>query len=408
MKTASPMSKHRPLLLAALALIALPFGLQALGLSLNTGIMVVALTIAAMGLNLCVGYTGLVSFGHGTWFGIGAYAAGLMQLNWFRGDIWLPLLLSMVMVAVASTIVGVVILRRRGVYFSLLTLALAALSYTIAFRWSNVTGGDLAYSNSKSLLYIADKDYLVESSAILENGVAKRWVGQRPRELDRADHRRAVAVEMVRQGSQGGGEQRRHHEGEAEAHQQVGHQQVPPLGGGRDGGEDRERAGHHDGPRDHQPTRSDNVIQSPHDRTEQPHQQPARQQQEADGQRFEVQHLLEHQRRGDDGTEVEHGDRLAHLHDQGDIVLDHQDGEAVAHQRAQEVGELVGLVVVEAQPRANPGARLRPTRLSTCGVLSTASSRSKSASRRIPKQRYSSERTRVRVVAGEVVFIRPR
>ncbi|HYI30812.1 MAG TPA: branched-chain amino acid ABC transporter permease, partial [Bradyrhizobium sp.] len=142
MKTASRLARYRPLLLAAAALVMLPFGLQALGLSLNTGIMVVALAIAAMGLNLCVGYTGLVSFGHGTWFGIGAYAAGLMQLNWFRGDIWLPILLSMVFVAVASTIVGVIILRRRGVYFSLLTLALAALSYTIAFRWSNVTGGE--------------------------------------------------------------------------------------------------------------------------------------------------------------------------------------------------------------------------------------------------------------------------
>ena len=62
--------------------------------------MVVALAIAAMGLNLCVGYTGLVSFGHGTWFGIGAYAAGLIQLHWFHGEIWLPLLLSMVVVAV--------------------------------------------------------------------------------------------------------------------------------------------------------------------------------------------------------------------------------------------------------------------------------------------------------------------
>ena len=140
--TASPASKYRPLLLAALGMIGLPFVLQALGLSLNTGIMVVALAIAAMGLNLCVGYTGLVSFGHGTWFGIGAYAAGLIQLNWFRGEIWLPLLLSMGMVAALSTIVGILILRRRGVYFSLLTLALAALTYTTAFRWSNVTGGE--------------------------------------------------------------------------------------------------------------------------------------------------------------------------------------------------------------------------------------------------------------------------
>ena len=56
--------------------------------------MVVALAIAAMGLNLCIGYTGLVSFGHGAWFGIGAYAAGLIQRNWFDGEIFLPLLLS--------------------------------------------------------------------------------------------------------------------------------------------------------------------------------------------------------------------------------------------------------------------------------------------------------------------------
>ena len=142
MKTTTSVAKYRPLLLAISAVIALPFVLQILGLSLNTGTMVVALTIAAIGLNLCIGYTGLVSFGHGTWFGVGAYAAGLIQLNWFRGEIWLPLLLSMVVVAAASALVGFIILRRRGVYFSLLTLALAALTYTTAFRWSNLTGGE--------------------------------------------------------------------------------------------------------------------------------------------------------------------------------------------------------------------------------------------------------------------------
>jgi ABC-type branched-subunit amino acid transport system ATPase component/ABC-type branched-subunit amino acid transport system permease subunit len=138
----STAEKYRPLWLAALAVIALPFGLYLLGLSLNTGTMVLALAIAAMGLNLCIGYTGLVSFGHGAWFGIGAYAAGLIQRNWFGGDIFLPLLLAAVVVAVIATFVGFVILRRRGVYFSLLTLALSALAYTIAFRWTAVTGGE--------------------------------------------------------------------------------------------------------------------------------------------------------------------------------------------------------------------------------------------------------------------------
>jgi branched-chain amino acid transport system ATP-binding protein len=142
MKIAPLTQRYRPLWLASLALLVLPFALSLLGLSLNTGTMVVILAIATMGLNLCVGYTGLVSFGHGTWFGIGAYAAGLIQLNWFGGEIWLPLLLSMVFVAILSAAAGVIILRRRGVYFSLLTLALAALTYTVAFRWSAVTGGE--------------------------------------------------------------------------------------------------------------------------------------------------------------------------------------------------------------------------------------------------------------------------
>ena len=102
MNTIGASAKYRSLLLAALAVIVLPFLLRALGLSLNSGIMIVAFAIATMGLNLCIGYTGLVSFGHSTWFGVGAYAAGLIQLHWFPGEIWLPLLLSMAIVAVAS------------------------------------------------------------------------------------------------------------------------------------------------------------------------------------------------------------------------------------------------------------------------------------------------------------------
>ena len=140
--TALAHAKYRPLWIAALALVALPFAMRLLGLSMNTASMVVILAIATMALNLLVGYTGLTSFGHGAWFGIGAYAAGLIQKNLFPGQIWIPILLSMVLVAALSAFVGVVILRRRGVYFSLLTLALSALAYTIAFRWTEVTGGE--------------------------------------------------------------------------------------------------------------------------------------------------------------------------------------------------------------------------------------------------------------------------
>jgi len=70
-------------------------------------------------------------------------------LHWFHDQIWLPILLSMIIVAIMSTVAGILILRRRGVYFSLLTLALAALTYTIAFRWTEVTGGEDGLSGLK-------------------------------------------------------------------------------------------------------------------------------------------------------------------------------------------------------------------------------------------------------------------
>jgi branched-chain amino acid transport system ATP-binding protein len=147
MKVARRYAHLQPLLIAAVALAILPPLMHLVGLTTTTAATAVILAIAATGLNLCVGYTGLVSFGHGAWFGIGAYAAALVQKHWFPGEIVLPILLSMIIVAGLSSFVGLLILRRRGVYFSLLTLAFAALTYTVAFRWSDVTGGEDGLGN---------------------------------------------------------------------------------------------------------------------------------------------------------------------------------------------------------------------------------------------------------------------
>jgi ABC-type branched-subunit amino acid transport system ATPase component/ABC-type branched-subunit amino acid transport system permease subunit len=140
--TSRTASRHRPLWIGAAALVVLPLAMLLLGLTVNTATMVVLLAVAGMGLNLLVGFTGLTSFGHSAWFGIGAYAAALAQRTWFENQLALPILFAMLFVATLSGIVGALILRRRGVYFSLLTLALAALTYTIAFRWTDVTGGE--------------------------------------------------------------------------------------------------------------------------------------------------------------------------------------------------------------------------------------------------------------------------
>lgn len=135
-------SKTKTLLIGAAFLIALPLVLPLVGLTLTTATMVVALCIATLGLNLLMGYTGLVSFGHAAWFGMGGYAAALIQKNFLPEQFILPVIGSILSIAVISALVGWLILRRRGVYFSLLTLAFTALTFTIAFRWTALTGGE--------------------------------------------------------------------------------------------------------------------------------------------------------------------------------------------------------------------------------------------------------------------------
>ena len=142
MKTLWAQAKFRPLVVGAAALVLLPFAMWMLGLGTNSASQIVCLAIAALGLNMLVGFTGLTSFGHSAWFGIGAYAAAIAQKHWFGGQIALPILFSVACVAALSTVAGILILRRRGVYFALLTLAFVALTYSIAFRWTGLTGGE--------------------------------------------------------------------------------------------------------------------------------------------------------------------------------------------------------------------------------------------------------------------------
>src|SRR5712672_1984992 len=73
-----------PLLIAALGLLVLPPVLLALGLTMTSATEVVIYALACMALNILVGHTGLVSFGHGAWFGLAAYAAALLQRNWMH------------------------------------------------------------------------------------------------------------------------------------------------------------------------------------------------------------------------------------------------------------------------------------------------------------------------------------
>ncbi|CAM2755523.1 Vitamin B12 import ATP-binding protein BtuD [Methylobacterium mesophilicum] len=139
--------ESRQLWAALAALIVLPFALDAIGLTLITATDVVIFALAVLGLNILVGWTGLVSFGHGAWFGIGAYAVAILQTRLAPGDMALPLFGALAITGIAAFAGGSLILRRRGVYFSLLTLAFTAMLYAIAFRWTDLTGGENGIGN---------------------------------------------------------------------------------------------------------------------------------------------------------------------------------------------------------------------------------------------------------------------
>src|SRR5690554_1110571 len=138
------MSAYELKRLAALAigLVLLPIVLQWGGLTYSTAVECLVLAIAGLALNILLGQTGLVSFGHGAWFGIGGYAVGLLQLRVFPDSTLIPLILAVVLVALVSVVIALLILRRRGVYFSLLTLAFGALCFSVAYRWTSFTGGE--------------------------------------------------------------------------------------------------------------------------------------------------------------------------------------------------------------------------------------------------------------------------
>ncbi len=96
--------------------------------------------IFAMSLDLLIGYTGLVSFGHAAFFGIGAYAAGYFAQK-ISPNIFVSMPLALVIVVAAALVIGFFSIRVSGVYFLMLTLAFSQMVYAIADRWTDVTGG---------------------------------------------------------------------------------------------------------------------------------------------------------------------------------------------------------------------------------------------------------------------------
>ena len=134
--------RWHPLVVLGIALVALPFAMRAIGMTESLATEIALFALVGLAFNLLLGYTGLLSFGHGLFFGFAAYAAALSQIHWFPGSLVWPIAFGVAATALLGLVVGFFALRRRGVYFSLLTLAFTALAFFIAFRWTEFTGGE--------------------------------------------------------------------------------------------------------------------------------------------------------------------------------------------------------------------------------------------------------------------------
>jgi branched-chain amino acid transport system permease protein len=133
------------LLLALAALIAFAFGADRYYLQLFTKIMVLA--IFAMSLDLLVGYTGLVSFGHAMFYGIGAYVLWGLSGETSAADFYVALLACVAAAAGVAFLIGALVLRCSGVYYIMVTLAFSQMFYYYTLRSRALGGSDGVYIN---------------------------------------------------------------------------------------------------------------------------------------------------------------------------------------------------------------------------------------------------------------------
>jgi branched-chain amino acid transport system permease protein len=148
---------------SVLLLLALPPILLSLGqpFYLDLARRILILAIAAVSLNLILGYGGLVSFGHAAYLGIGAYAVGILGFYGI-GNGWVHLLVAVLASALVAAAIGAVSIRTSGVYFIMITLAFTQMLYYLGISVAEFGGDDGMRLKTKSLFPLIDlKDPVV-------------------------------------------------------------------------------------------------------------------------------------------------------------------------------------------------------------------------------------------------------
>jgi len=110
--------------------------------------------LLAMSSDILIGYTGMISFGHSAFFGLGMYGAAAALLSVRPPNLWLALLYGLVAAAVVAVFVAYFSTRLRDIYFSITTLVFSQIFYVIIFTWTAVTGGENGLTFSRPALGI--------------------------------------------------------------------------------------------------------------------------------------------------------------------------------------------------------------------------------------------------------------
>ena len=117
---------------------------------------IMVLAIFALSLDLLVGYTGLVSFGHAAFYGIGAYALALLTPKYEAASLWVTLPAAVLAAALSALVVGALVVRVKGIYFIMVTLAFAQMFYFVFHDTKLGRGSDGIAMNFKPVAAIGD------------------------------------------------------------------------------------------------------------------------------------------------------------------------------------------------------------------------------------------------------------
>ena len=140
-----------PDILTACGLIAAPFILPPLGFAADTMNRILMLGLFGIGFDILFGFTGLLSFGQAAFFGTGGFVAAYLTTNGLIGNVTLALLIGTIAGAVTGLLVGLIALRRTGIYFAMITVAIAETFYFLENSpLAGFTGGENGLSGVPS------------------------------------------------------------------------------------------------------------------------------------------------------------------------------------------------------------------------------------------------------------------